>query len=194
MRRELEVLTRAARQRSASEVYIVAVREIGAEMATAGFLTTQRGPRDQQTDGHQACNPSRLAIRGRRVPQRLRTRAPRRQLRDGRAQAVRMPRTRPTCRHMRSRAAPASGLRGPPGVDEGIASRRPGVTRESSVPASPQPHALRRRGLRAASCWPDDWPREHRCTRPLQPRRDGREKSGRADRFPRHPSRNAQRG
>src|SRR6185503_73222 len=46
------------------KVYIVAIREVGTEVAAARFLAPQRRPCDEKPDGGQTCHTAEIAVRG----------------------------------------------------------------------------------------------------------------------------------
>src|SRR6185503_13647739 len=70
------------------KVYIVAIREIGAEVAAARFLAPQRRPRDEKPDSGQARHAPEIAVRRRRGATRGRRGTPRCELRHGCSQSI----------------------------------------------------------------------------------------------------------
>ena len=69
-------------------VYIVAIREIRAEVAAAALLAAQRRARDQQADGDEARDAPAVAVSGRRGTPAGGRGPPRSQLRHSGAQPV----------------------------------------------------------------------------------------------------------
>ena len=156
-------------------VYIVALREVRAEVAAAALLAAQRGARDQQADGHQA--GQRGAARGRtgaRVAGQRRAARHVVQLRAA-AFAGRPRDARPGRRAATSGRAPRAAVgqrraRRSLDVQDRRVGRRSATRGVAPDPASPPRRARRTPAPRAASCWPAGWRRARRCTPPRRRR------------------------
>ena len=145
--------------------------KVGAVVAAAALLPTQRRARDESADGEEARRPPVRPIERSPSWSRAISAATRLEHASAAASSPSRSRNSPTSCHMTSRTAPPdrrSDVR--PSPADGVGQRadpRHGLDAASRCPlASRGLRAPRRRALRAASCSPAGWRRARRCTPP----------------------------